>query len=109
MSIFINLTPHAINVIDRDDQMTTTFEPSGALARVSSSFAATVELDDFALNRQIFGEVENLPDPKEGIIYIVSGMVLDRCKGRSDVVAPRTDNTAVRNEKGHIVAVRGFV
>jgi len=37
-------------------------------------------------------------------------MVLSALKGtRSDVISPKTDSTAIRNEKGHIVAVRGWL
>jgi hypothetical protein len=41
----------------------------------------------------------------------VSGMVLDALAGSriGDVVAPDTGPDAVRNDQGHIVAVRGFV
>ena len=51
----------------------------------------------------------NLPEPKEGTIYIVSGMVLSGLAGsRSDVYAPATA-LAARNELGHIVSVPGLV
>jgi hypothetical protein len=44
------------------------------------------------------------------VYLIVSGMVLDALAGgRPDVVAPDTGPDAVRDEKGHIVAVLGFV
>lgn len=105
---FINLTPHAISVLDKDG-VKTVFEPSGQLARVSSSFADTEDIGGFNLNRQVFGDVEGLPESKEGVFYIVSALVLGQVKNRSDVVAPRTDGTAIRNDKGHIEAVRGFV
>ena len=53
-----------------------------------------------------------MPAREPGAFVIVSGMVLDACEGTEHAayaVAPDTGNTAVRNEKGHIVAVKGFV
>ena len=59
--------------------------------------------------------VDGLPDPVEGITFIVSGMVRDALSAlpawlqRPDVYAPDTGADAIRNEHGHIVAVRGLV
>lgn len=99
---YINLTPHAI--VMNDGRV---FEPSGVVARVSSSFTEFV--DDVC--QQQFGEVQDLPAPAEGVRYIVSGMVLSALQGaRGDVVAPATGHRdCVRNDKGHIVSVPGFV
>jgi hypothetical protein len=54
---------------------------------------------------------EGIPPESEGIAYIVSGMVIDALAGTriKDVFAPDTGIDAVRNEKGHIVAVQGLV
>ena len=98
---FVNLTPHAINLNDG-----TVIEPSGEIARVSSSFS---EFDVRGICAQVFGEVENLPEPENGVLYVVSGLVLS-ATDRIDVVAPATGHPdTVRNEKGHIVSVPGFV
>ena len=108
MTTFVNLTPHAINIIDQNGQEHT-FPASGEVARVSSSMEEISPIGEFSVARQSFGKVEGLPAPQEGTFYIVSGLVLAHCGHRGDVVAPRTDGTAVRNDKGHIIAVRGFV
>lgn len=101
MATYINLTPHAI--VMNDGRV---FPPSGVAARVSSSF--TEITNDVC--EVVYGEVENLPAPKEGTRYIVSALVLAACKGRQDVVAPATGHPAtVRNDKGHIVSVPCFV
>ena len=51
-----------------------------------------------------------MPEPIEDTFFIVSAMVLSALAGtRQDVVAPRTDNTAIRNEAGHIIAVTGWL
>lgn len=58
-----------------------------------------------------YGEIENLPEPEEGTIYIVSAMVLAAAKekGRTDVVAPATGHPDSIREDGFIVSVPGFV
>jgi hypothetical protein len=60
-----------------------------------------------------YGEVEGLPAPQPGTIYIVSLVVLQALAGkRNDVVAPNTAPTplgAVRDSQGRIIGVRSFV
>ena len=102
--MFINCTPHAIMLNDG-----TRFEPSGTIARVSQTLS---EFDEFGIATQSFGEVTGLPEPKDGVIYIVSAMVLGRAQaeGRTDVVAPATGHKdCVRDEGGRIVSVPGFL
>ena len=100
---FINLTPHAIVLNDG-----TTFQPSGTIARVSVSFS---EFNSDGICEQVFGEVQDLPQPEEGRTLIVSALVLSALKGtRTDVVAPATGHSqVVRNDKGQIASVPGFV
>jgi len=114
----INCTPHAISITDGP-----TFEPSGAIARVTASFVEaevtfgnleklhTVDCDGIKVFEQRFGEIIDLPDPEAGNVYIVSAIVLSALAGkRHDVVAPATGHPAcVRNDKGHIISVPGFV
>ena len=104
----INLTPHAITL--RLDTVETTFPASGIVARVpqaTTSLGKTIA--GFPVYTSTFGQVE-MPEPVEGVYYIVSAMVLSALADtREDVVAPRTDSTAIRNEAGHIIAVTGWL
>lgn len=101
MKTFINLTPHAVRLNNG-----TEFPASGTIARVTSSFTA---FDEDGVAKVVFGEVQNLPEPAENTLYIVSALVLSASK-RADLVAPATGHPeAVRNEKGQIVSVPGFV
>lgn len=99
---FRNFTPHTIVLNDGR-----AFESEG-VARVAASFT---EFENDVCE-QTFGEITGLPEPVEGVKYIVSALVLSAAKaaGRTDVVAPATGHPAcVRNEKGFIVSVPGFV
>ena len=107
MMNFVNLTPHPITI--RKDGIDTTFQPNGLVARVSEEANNVVgSVYGFpVLGKTRFGDVLDLPSPVEGSIFIVSGMVAANI-ARSDVYSPATGpkDEAIRNEKGHIVAVK---
>lgn len=101
----INLTPHAICVETQAGRIT--LQPSGTVARVSSTSEDRGTFAEIPLSETVFGEVEGLPAPTEGVIFVVSGFVLDRVRDvRPDVFRPDTGPDAIRDEKGRIVAVR---
>lgn len=105
MTQFINLTPHAITVVGLG-----TIEPSGTVARVAAVREELPNTMGVRLTRQAFGKVTGLPAPQPDTVFIVSAMVLSALGENSyGCVAPDTGADAVRNEQGHIVAVRGFV
>ena len=100
MTNFVNCTPHPIKLNDG-----TMFNPSGTVARVSSSFT------DFkdGVCKVVYGDLTGVPDPQPGTLYIVSAMVL-AASSRTDLVAPATGHPdCVRSDKGFIVSVPGFV
>ena len=99
----INLTQHAINIIQGDN--TITINPSGTVARVSVQVVAT---DNPMLYTQQYGDVQDLPAPQDNTIYIVSSLVLARVPDRTDVYAPLTAQ-AIRNDAGQIIGVPGLV
>ena len=50
--------------------------------------------------------VTGLPDYKEGIFYLVSGLVRDQLPERKDLLAPSQNvEHQIKNDKGHTVAV----
>lgn len=118
-----NLTPHAI-VLQAADGTRTTVPPSGTVARVGSVPGELLAVDGVPVpvaEAAAYGPVDGLPevvDPTiarlrglEPTLYIVSAMVLARCAGRRDVVAPGTgpNDGAIRNAAGQIEAVTRLV
>jgi hypothetical protein len=100
----LNYTPHEIVV--HTAETTFTFPPSGKVARVSSTSKGAGSLAGIPCFTTTFGEVEGLPAPEEGVAIIVSGMVMDACKGkRFDLVAP---GELVRNAEGQPIGCKGF-
>lgn len=100
--MFVNLTPHDIVLNDG-----TVFPKTGIVARVAVTHGP---FDQNGICRTQYGEVIGLPDPFGSVIYIVSALVLSACKDREDLVAPATGHPdCIRNEKGQIVSVPGFI
>ena len=64
---FINLTPHDIKLNDG-----TIYPATGRVARVKNTFSNFC----CGISKVFYGEIENLPEPEDGIYYIVSAMVL---------------------------------
>lgn len=111
----VNLTPHSIVVL-RDDGLGclegAEFAPSGVVARVATKPGVKIEGNEFPLFTSTnFGEVEGLPAPQYGVIFLVSALVAGRCVGRADVFSPGTgpNDGAVRNDQGHIKAVTRLI
>lgn len=106
---FVNLTPHAIDVVSEGDNANLTIPPSGTVARVNASSEVVDRLNGIDVAQSTFGPVEGLPDPCEGTIYIVSMLVGQRVVGRHDVVGPDTGpGSVVRDADGKIVGIKRF-
>ena len=53
-----------------------------------------------------FEKIVNLPDPEDGVYYIVSRVAMDFIPfDREDVFCVDTGSTAIRDENGQVVAV----
>jgi len=106
MTKIINCTPHTINVVVEGTE--SVFPASGIIPRVSVFETEAEMLGDFPCVTTKTGAVKELPEFTEGVFLIVSGMVF-AASNRTDLIAPDTGSTAIRNEKGHIVAVTRFI
>ena len=106
----LNLTPHAIVILNDEAEEIVSFEPSGTIARVATSEkevgVCNYDGDFVASVIGEKGEVTGLPEDKD-VQFLVSGMVLDALgpEYHNVAFAPDTGATAIRNDKGHIVGV----
>jgi len=107
MAKVVNLTPHAI-VYQAPSGERTVFEPSGTVARVDSTLGSenTADFEGVEVKavsaptfRGVYLETETseggketseFPEPVEGVVYLVSGFVLQHVSGRADVYQPGT-------------------
>lgn len=107
----INLTPHAI--VLRTAAGDVTFPPSGQVARVATLSSATGAIvAGVPVVRHTYGPVTGLVRDAQGVPLpcIVSGMVLAALPaGTINVYAPATGSTAIRDERGQVVAVTELV
>lgn len=105
-----NLTPHAI-AIDVAG-VVNTIQPSGTIARVTTSeeSVGVCSVTGAPIVRRSFGEVEGVGSPSDGPC-LVSSLVLSALgsEWRGVAFAPDTGDTAIRNDKGHIIAVTRLV
>ena len=108
----VNLTPHPIGFVDQTDTPILTV-PTTAVARVS---AQTTTVGHFIINgvqiprtHTVYGQVEGLPDPTPGVIYIVSGMIVSALASqgihRDDLLVP---GQQVRDEQGRVIGCRSL-
>lgn len=98
---FKNLTSHSICEVTTGQ----TIPPSGVVARVKSSTVKVGEHASAPIYTSTFGEVEGLPEPEEGTIYIVSALTLNAIVDRVDVVAP---GNLQRDQDGNPIGCIGF-
>lgn len=96
----VNLTQHNINIVSYG-----IIEPSGKVARVSVTSSLIGDINGIPLYKREFGEVQDLPEPVEGTMYIVSSLVQGACPDRKDLLAP---GDLVRNDQGQPIGCRGL-
>lgn len=103
-----NLTPHEIALTGQDG--TEVVLPSIGLARVAMMSRVlgvqTVGTAVVPLVREVLGEVSGLPDPVEGVRFVVSRLVMAALPGRTDLACP-TDLR--RNDDGTVGAARALL
>jgi len=107
VSRIINLTPHPITIATENTVIE--IPPSGKIARCVESVTelGLIEYNGHRIKAQVkgFGKVENLSEPEDGVIYVVSLPVAQAVKNRPDVF---TIGDAIRNEKGQVVGAKSL-
>lgn len=114
MTTFINLTQHEITIKNSDIDVTV--QPSGMLARVSTSELDAGSVAGIPVIRRAMGKVDLCLDRDQidtDTVLLVSSMVLEAIPVGHDLLpfcfAPDTGETATRNDKGHVKSVSRLV
>jgi hypothetical protein len=64
------------------------------------------KIDGIPIAKTEFDSIVNLPDPEDGVYYIVSRISMDYVPfNREDVFCVDTGTTALRDENGQVIAV----
>ena len=104
-----NLTPHCINFVGSNNQVVLEVPPSGIVARAISTrtIDGTVNVEgiDIPINKTSFGNIMSLPEPEDGVIYIVSSITAQACPEREDVYIV---DESVRDADGRIIGCRSI-
>jgi hypothetical protein len=102
----INLTPHEITVVASNGDVLMKIPASGNVARCSVSRTVIGKLNGIPVAKSVMGQVESMPEPKEGVVFIVSRVVAEALKGvRDDLIIP---DDSVRDAEGKIIGCKGF-
>ena len=104
----INLIPHGVTIVDSEGHVCLEY-PSEGSARIVSSSEDSSAVNGIGISQCTFQRVEGLPEPQEGILYLVSMPVAQICRARTDLICPDTGVTALRSEDKKVIGVRGFV
>lgn len=101
----VNLTPHPVTI----GQVTIPPEETPARASTQREQIGSFDIEGNStatpINIVTFGNVENLPEPKQGTFYLVSRIVAEACPDRQDLLM--VDET-VRDNSGRIVGAKSL-
>ena len=109
MAIFINLTPHAINLIT--DDFSQTFAPSGKVARVAQVPVPAQDIlipgEDIKVPtiRMEYGQVEGLPEKVENTYLIVSGQAQAAAPEQKNLLS---SGEQFRDSEGRVIGCKNF-
>lgn len=67
-----NLTPHSVNIVSADGTPIVTLKPTGTVARAQQSSVQVGTIDGIPVMKTTFGAPVDLPDPEDGVYYLVS-------------------------------------
>ena len=85
----VNLTAHSITIFAEPSHYEKiTVPPSGIVARCKEEQETYSMLGNIPIWKRTFGEVEDLPEPVDGTVYIVSKIVANACPNRNDLYIP---------------------
>lgn len=101
---FVNLTPHDINVVKADGS-TMSIPKSGNVARCAQSRQDVNVVDGVNISTTKFGDVQDLPEPQDGVWFITSALVRAGVPHRKDVLSP---GALVRDDAGNVIGCQGF-
>ena len=98
-----NCCPHAVDILVGEG--VETLPPTGIVPRCEQHEERVGTIAGIPVTRQVFGEIIDLPEPEEGVFFVVSRMVAAACPERRDLLIP---GALVRDDEGRVVGCRGL-
>lgn len=101
----INATPHELNIYDEDKNLVSSIPASGKVTRLSTSRQIIAREWGIPFFNTAIGEVQDLPEPQEDTIFVVSGFVHQAFPERTDLWQP---GEPVRDDSGRVIGCVGL-
>lgn len=105
MSQVVNMTPHAVTVLDPAGEVVATFPACGGSARLAVTFDPTDRLGNVPIGNLRYGSTTGLPPRVDGVWLLVSLLVKLANPDRADLVVVADE---VRDGAGRIVGCRAL-
>jgi hypothetical protein len=106
---YVNLTPHAVNILAEDGTQILSVPPSGTVARIAETAHPAGERDGIPFAEVSLGDVHGLPAAEDGVTLIGSMPLLMAMAAaqiaRPDAVYPYGQ---VRDGEGRIIGCRSL-
>lgn len=100
-----NLTPHAINLYNYEDELTHIIPPSGDIVSLNTSEQVLFYLGDIEVNQVTYMSADDLAPYVVNHYYIVSPLVANAYPDRRDFLMV---HKTVRDDDGSIIGCRAF-
>ncbi len=108
MTNITNLTPHPVNIVDKEGNIIKVFESAG-VARAAQEDVEIGTLEGITIIETTFDEIVDLPEYSQGTYYIVSAITAKAASlsGRStrDLLLP---GKTVKNRDGQIIGCQAL-
>lgn len=101
---YVNMCPHPVGIVRKDGSVLEMDKFEGEAPRVFVQNKVVAVIEGVEHFDPEYGEVTWLPEPVEGVWYIVSALVKTRAPHRSDLVSP---GVLLRDSQGNVIGARG--
>lgn len=98
--MIINMTPHAINIVDANGLLLQVIPASGNTIRLTQQTVVCGAIDNVPVSKTVYGDAVGMPEQVDGTFYVVSQLVKTAFPGRTDLLVPAQ---LVRDANGNIV------
>ena len=104
--VVINMTPHDVKILDKDNRVVKTYKKSGNLIHFTSKIVIDDVLSDGTpLSHTEYSGLENLLEYNHKVFYIVPQLIKFLLPYRTDILVPAD---VVKDETGIIVGYRSL-
>lgn len=101
----INKTPHAVYILDDNNQVVRMYPKSNGMIRIEESQKDYDTIDGVPITSTTWGGTKDVPKYVEGTFYIVSQLVKNALPSRKDLLVPKQ---VVRDKRGNILGCKSL-